>query len=225
MNIGRVTRDRWSESGFLQRGVYSEPDFRALCAASELCETERLSPQYQQNDLDPNAMSPKPLNLVESAMGGRGLLTARRVIAWGAVLLAAQAIALAFLVAGSYGVVPQYGPSTVSFVGFYAAGQLAVDGHPQFAYDEVFHYETQEALTQEGVPYLPFLYPPVYLLLCAPLALLPFLPAFILFEATTLESISSSCDGSLGCEGVLGYSRRWPSRRQFGPWATARTAS
>ncbi len=119
-------------------------------------------------------------------MGGRGLLTARRVIAWGAVLLTAQAFALAFLVAGSYGVVTQYGPSTVSFVGFYAAGQLAVDGHPQFAYDEVFHYETQEALTQEGVPYLPFLYPPVYLLLCAPLALLPFLPAFILFEATTL---------------------------------------
>src|SRR5271165_5306252 len=38
---------------------------RAICAASELCERERLSPQYQQNDLDPNAMSPKPLNRTE----------------------------------------------------------------------------------------------------------------------------------------------------------------
>jgi hypothetical protein len=114
------------------------------------------------------------------------LLTGRRVIICGAVLLALQALALAYLVAGAYGVVRQYGPPTVSFVGFYAAGQLAADGHPQFAYDNVFDYETEEALTQPGVPYLPFLYPPVYLLVCWPLALLPFLPAFILFVATTL---------------------------------------
>jgi alpha-1,2-mannosyltransferase len=113
-------------------------------------------------------------------------LTGRRVIIGGAVLLALQALVLAYLVAGTYGVVRQYGPSTVSFVGFYAAGQLAVDGHAQFAYDDAFDYETEEALTQPGVPYLPFLYPPFYLLVCWPLALLPFLPAFILFVATTL---------------------------------------
>ena len=121
-------------------------------------------------------------------MLGTALLTNRRIVVCGAVLLALQALALAFLVAGLYGVVPQYGPSTVSFVGFYAAGQLAVDGHAQFAYDDTFDYETEEALTQKGVTYLPFLYPPVYLLLCAPLALLPFLPAFILFAATTLAA-------------------------------------
>lgn len=114
------------------------------------------------------------------------LLTSRRVIVCGAVLLVLQALALAYLVAGTYGVVTRYGPTTVSFVGFYAAGQLAVDGHAQFAYDNVFDYEVEESLTQKGVHYLPFLYPPVYLLLCAPLAFLPFLPAFILFVVTTL---------------------------------------
>jgi alpha-1,2-mannosyltransferase len=109
-----------------------------------------------------------------------------RIIVWGGALLALQILVLAFLVAGSYGVVTQYGPSTVSFVSFYAAGQLAADGHPELAYHETSHYETEEALTQQGIHYIPFLYPPVYLLLCAPLALMPFLPALIVFETTTL---------------------------------------
>ena len=113
-------------------------------------------------------------------------LTRRRVIALGSILLVLQVAVLAFLVAGSQGLVKRYGPNTVSFVGFYAAGQLAAEGHPEFAYDELFHRETEEALTGPGVRYLPFLYPPVYLLLCAPLALRPFLPAFIVFEAATL---------------------------------------
>ncbi|HEX3521914.1 MAG TPA: glycosyltransferase family 87 protein [Stellaceae bacterium] len=115
-----------------------------------------------------------------------GGLTARRVIVGGAVLLAVQVVALGYLVAGAYGVVTRYAPSTVSFVTFYAAGQLATDGHPVFAYDDVFAYEAEETLTQQGGHYLPFLNPSVYLLLCAPLALLSFLRAFILFVAATL---------------------------------------
>jgi alpha-1,2-mannosyltransferase len=109
-----------------------------------------------------------------------------RIIVWGGALLALQILVFAFLVAGSYGLVTQYAPSTVSFVSFYAAGQLAADGHPELAYQETSHYETEEALTQQGTHYIPFLYPPVYLLICAPLALMPFLPALIVFEATTL---------------------------------------
>jgi hypothetical protein len=84
-------------------------------------------------------------------MRGRyvGGLTARRVIVCGAVLLAIQALALACLFAGAYGVVTGYGPTTVSFVAFYAARQLAADGHPMFAYDDVFDYEAEEAVTQQ----------------------------------------------------------------------------
>ena len=101
-------------------------------------------------------------------------------------MLGLQVLVFAFLVAGSYGVVQRYGPSTVSFVGFYAAGELAADGYPQLAYDETILYENEEDLTRPGIFYTPFLYPPVYLLLCAPLALLPFQAAFIIFEAATL---------------------------------------
>jgi hypothetical protein len=101
-------------------------------------------------------------------------------------LLGLQILVFAFLVAGSYGAVQRYGPQTVSFVGFYAAGQLAADGHPQLAYDDTILYENEVDLTQPGIFYTPFLYPPVYLLLCAILALLPFTVAFVIFEAATL---------------------------------------
>jgi hypothetical protein len=73
--------------------------------------------------------------------------------------------------------VTRYTPSTDSFVTFYAAGQLATERHPVFSYDDVFAYEAEEVLTQRRVHYLPFLKPPVYLLFCAPLALLSFLPS------------------------------------------------
>ncbi|MGH7054222.1 MAG: glycosyltransferase family 87 protein, partial [Stellaceae bacterium] len=44
----------------------------------------------------------------------------------------------------------------------------------------------EQQATAAGIPYQFFYYPPIYLLLCAPLARLPYLAAFILFEAATL---------------------------------------
>jgi hypothetical protein len=118
---------------------------------------------------------------------GRGdWLTRKRVIVLSIMLLAFELAVLGFLVAGSYGWVQAYGPKNFSFVGFYAGGRLAVEGHPEFAYDEALYHEEQEILAGPGINFLSFLYPPVYLLLCAPLAMLPFLPALIVFEGTTL---------------------------------------
>ena len=113
-------------------------------------------------------------------------LSRRSVVGWGVALLLVQSLVLAFLVAGAYGVVKQYGPGAVSFVSFYAAGQLSAGGHPALAYDKTYHYLAEEALTQPGIQSIPFLYPPVYLLLFTPLALLPPLLAFAIFEAATV---------------------------------------
>jgi hypothetical protein len=113
-------------------------------------------------------------------------LTRKPIIARAVVLLVFQILLLAFLIAGSFGAVTQLGPSAVSFVSFFAAGQLAAGGHPALAYDQTFHYLAEEALTRPGIHYVPFLYPPVYLLLFAPLTLLPPLAAVVVFEATTL---------------------------------------
>src|SRR5689334_13200525 len=112
-------------------------------------------------------------------------LSRRFITLSGAVLLAAQVVVLGFLIAGSYGLVKKYGPDTVSFVGFYAAGELATEGHPEQAYEQKPQYEAEEKLTHRGVLYLPFLYPPVYMLVCAPLKLLPLVPSFVLFDVVT----------------------------------------
>jgi alpha-1,2-mannosyltransferase len=113
-------------------------------------------------------------------------LTRKRIIALGAILLAFQVLVLAFLVAGSFGIVKRYGPDAVSFVAFYAAGQLTAEGQPKLVYSEVIQHEAEEALTHPGVRYIPFLYPPVYLLVCSPLTVLPIFFSFIAFDIITL---------------------------------------
>jgi hypothetical protein len=116
-----------------------------------------------------------------------GTVTQRKYITViSAVLLLAQLLALGYLVAGSYGLVRRLGPDNVSFVSFYAAGQFADRGLAPLVYDDPILTEAEEDLTEPGAHFVPFLYPPVYLLLCAPLALLPAFAAFAVFEAATL---------------------------------------
>src|SRR5277367_811316 len=110
-----------------------------------------------------------------------------RIIGWSGILLTAELLALAFLVAWTHGVFkPIDPPTTTDFVSFYAAGKLALAGTPALAYDHAAHHAAEMAATARGIEYQFFFYPPVYLLLCAPLALLPYLASFILFEAATL---------------------------------------
>ena len=107
-----------------------------------------------------------------------------------AVLLAVEIVGFAFMVAGTHGwIVPMRGPVTTDFVSFYAAGRLADQGMPALAYDHAAHLAAEEGITGPGIPYQYFNYPPVYLLLFAALAWLPYLAAFILFEAMTLLAL------------------------------------
>src|SRR5579862_6048359 len=89
----------------------------------------------------------------------------------------------AFCVAGAHGlIVPlEHQPST-DFLSFHAAGALADAGTPALAYDHAAHHAAEEAVLGRATEYNYFYYPPVFLLLCAPLALLPYLAAFILFQ-------------------------------------------
>ncbi len=63
---------------------------------------------------------------------------------------------------------------------------LANSGTPFLAYDQAAHYAAEEHASQPGIIYNFFYYPPTFLLLCAVLARLPYLPAFIVFEIVTL---------------------------------------
>lgn len=110
-----------------------------------------------------------------------------RVRAASGLLLAAELAILLFLVAGTHGwVVPLERPTTTDFVSFYAAGALADAGTPALAYDHAAHHAAEERATAADIEYQYFNYPPVFLLLCAALAPLPYLVAFMLFEGATL---------------------------------------
>ncbi len=114
-------------------------------------------------------------------------LDRRRIIAYCVILLIFEIGAFLFFVAGTHGwFVPLDMPVTTDFASFYAAGYLTNDGTPQAAYDIVRHYAAEERLTEPGVGYVIFVYPPVFLLLCALMAKLPYVTAFILFEVGSL---------------------------------------
>ena len=110
-----------------------------------------------------------------------------RVLAYCRILLAVETAVFVFLVAGTHGlIVPLAGATSTDFVSFYAAGSLADAGTPELAYDQAAHGAAEQRATAAGIEYRFFYYPPVFLLLCAALARLPYLAAFLVFEAATL---------------------------------------
>ncbi len=116
-----------------------------------------------------------------------GALDRDRGLAYCRVLLAVETAVFLFLVAGTHGlIVPLAGPTSTDFVSFYAAGSLADSGTPELAYDQVAHDAAEQRATAAGIEYRFFYYPPVFLLLFAALARLPYLAAFLVFEAATL---------------------------------------
>lgn len=60
------------------------------------------------------------------------------------------------------------------FTSFYAASKLALSGHPADAWNPAVHAKAEDSLFRGPHDYLAFFYPPPYLLLCWPLALLPY---------------------------------------------------
>jgi hypothetical protein len=126
-------------------------------------------------------------NRLRPALETGDWLNRRRVTAYSAILLAFEVFAFLFCVAGTHGwIIPLNKPNTTDFVSFYAAGSLADQGNAQAAYDPVPHLAAEEAATERGIQHIIFVYPPVFTLLCALFAYLPYLLAFTLFEVLTL---------------------------------------
>jgi hypothetical protein len=116
-------------------------------------------------------------------------LDRRRIGLLAGILFAVELVFFGFMVAGTHGwIVPLDKPCTTDFVSFYAAGTLADSGTPALAYDQAAHLATEEAITAPGIQYQFFFYPPVYLLICAVLARLPYLAAFVAFAAASLAA-------------------------------------
>ena len=119
--------------------------------------------------------------------GATGWLSERRVRGWAVTAALLQALVLAFMIAGTHGwLVGGVKPNTTDFVSFWAAGRLADEGRPALAYDHDAHLRVEEAATAAGIGYQYFFNPPPFLLIMGPLARVPYLAAFLLFEALTL---------------------------------------
>jgi alpha-1,2-mannosyltransferase len=126
------------------------------------------------------------MTVLAAALRDGRFLHRRRVIGWCGVLLVLEVAALIFLTLWTHGVFRPVPPVTTGFSSFYAAGVLADGPAPWRAYDAAAHYAAQVAATAPGVEHFVFYYPPVFLVLCAVLAHLPYLVAFAVFEAATL---------------------------------------
>ncbi len=76
---------------------------------------------------------------------------------------------------------PMGKPLGTDFLSFWTASQLALGGHPSAPYDMAIHFAAQTARFNAHQGYAAFFYPPVYLLLCLPLATMPYLVSLSLW--------------------------------------------
>jgi hypothetical protein len=104
-------------------------------------------------------------------------LHAPRARAWCNVLAAMTAVFILGLLATSAGGIDIFGkPLGTDFISFWTASKLALAGHAASAYQPALHAAAQHALFPRSLQsYAAFFYPPTFLLLCLPLALLPYL--------------------------------------------------
>lgn len=106
-------------------------------------------------------------------------LTGRRAHGYLVLLALASMASLVVLAATGIGQSlsdPGRRPIAIDYAAFWGAGRLAIQHVPASAYDgtAIHAAELQGSRLPTGELY-PFLYPPVFLLLCVPLALLPYL--------------------------------------------------
>jgi len=114
-------------------------------------------------------------------------LTTQSILLYARALLLFEIAMFGFFAAGAHGlIVPLANPISTDFVSFYAAGSLADAGTPWLAYDRAAHHFAEQQATAPGIGYNYFYYPPVFLLICAALARLPYLVAYLTFQLATL---------------------------------------
>ncbi len=102
-------------------------------------------------------------------------LTATRMRGYSLILLGFYAVAIVGWIVLSNGLIDPNGkPLGTDFSSFYAAGSLVLDGRAADVYNMAAHYAREQQIFGAGTPFYGWLYPPIFLLVAAPLALLPY---------------------------------------------------
>ncbi len=113
-------------------------------------------------------------------------LTADRARAYSLILLAFYAIAIIGWIALSDGLIDRNGkPIGADFSSFYAAGSLVLEGRGSDVYSMAAHYAREQQAFGAATPYYGWLYPPIFLFVAMPLAMLPYPLALAVWQGTT----------------------------------------
>jgi arabinofuranan 3-O-arabinosyltransferase len=159
-----------------------------------------------RNDLD--CVPPRPDSPPNDAMAIDALPTQRpaslqlsRPVELTCIALAmAQAVALAAsFVQGTWLIDADGQAIATDFVNVWAGGRQALDGHPEAAYDvDVQKAAEVAALGHNFAGEYPWVYPPTFLLVAAPLALIPFVPAYAIWVFATFPAYVAAIRAIIG---------------------------
>jgi len=154
-------------------------------------------------------------------------LTRERIRAYALIVLGLWLAVSAVWLALSPGLIDPNGkPIGTDFSSFYAAGAMALEGRAADAYDMALHYARQKHMFGADTPYYGWLYPPIFLMVAAPLALMPYPLALAVWQGGTLLAFLAVIGAILrGLRQPAGCGCWWrsPSPRYSSISATART--
>jgi alpha-1,2-mannosyltransferase len=138
---------------------------------------------------------------LQAAPGGASLLpllrsgawlTPRRVAGYRRIFLLVEAVAVLALLVTARGGLDRFGhPIGTDFISFHAAGKLAAGPDPGSVYHPAAHSAMERQIAgSDRIPYYAFFYPPVFLLLCRALAVLPYFAALAVWLGGTALALA-----------------------------------
>jgi alpha-1,2-mannosyltransferase len=122
----------------------------------------------------------------QALRSGDWLTLARIRMVAAAVLIASVAGFLFLVVTAKGGVDLQGRPIGTDFANVYAAGTYVLEGNPNAPFDSLSQYTREQAIFGASTQFYGWHYPPYFLFVAAPLALMPYGLALFVWQAVTL---------------------------------------
>jgi alpha-1,2-mannosyltransferase len=124
---------------------------------------------------------------VRQALRSGDWLTFARIRMVAAAVLIASVAGFLFLVVTAKGGVDLQGrPIGTDFSNVYAAGTYVLEGNPNAPFDSLQQYTREQAIFGASTQFYGWHYPPYFLFVAAPLALMPYGLALLVWQAVTL---------------------------------------
>ncbi len=117
-------------------------------------------------------------------------LTCERILVYSWLILGISAVAIIVLWSYPSGLLDQMDrPKGTDFSNPYSAGKMALNGQAAAAYDYPSQHREQRKIFSAGedLPFYGWPYPPVYFLIAAPLAMLPYMQALLFWTLATFS--------------------------------------